>query len=213
MVNMALLSREARRHLRSEQTPRGYFELLMARELWADAIRALAAALPRRPAVWWGCLCAWEMARHGSSAVEEEALAATIGWVQEPTEAHRRAAEAAAERATLRTPAGCLAQAAFWNGAGSMLAPELPEVRPAGLALPRLVAGAILLAAVQRDVNDYQQHYRLFLGLGTEIAYGRHLWTGPAASAPVVVASTVATMASAAQGTYDGCKTLHEVKA
>jgi len=38
------------------------------------------------------------------------------------------------------------------------------------------VGGAVLLAAVERDVPRYREHYRQLLALGVEVAQGKNLW-------------------------------------
>ena len=64
-------------------------ERLTGQMLHDDAIRYLAHALPKRNAVWWGCLCVWQAYRTGQSPKEKAALQAVITWLQEPDEGRR----------------------------------------------------------------------------------------------------------------------------
>jgi hypothetical protein len=174
------LRKEARRLLRDDLTCRDYLAVLTERGLHADAIAFLARALPKRRAVWWGCLCAWHMVRPEPSPVEEEGLEAAVRWALDPSEENRRAAEMPGPQEELDTPAACLARAAFWSG-GSLAPAGLPEVPPPAGLTGRLVAGAILLAGVRRDFRHYRDHYRQFLALGLEVARGENLWPAPEA--------------------------------
>src|SRR5438874_13023943 len=169
------LSPEAAQLLRSGLSPRAFFELLAERDLTSDALRFLAQAMPKRRAVWWGCLCAWHNRRPELEAAEAAALRAAVCWVLEPTEERRRAAEQPGREAKFSTPAGCLAMAAFWSG-GSMTRPELPVVRPPAHLTGRLVGGTVLLAAARHEPLRYRFRCREFLALGRAAAAGVNLW-------------------------------------
>jgi hypothetical protein len=166
------LTKEARALLGTGVMPWAFIERLLERELYGDAICFLAQALPKRLAVWWGCECVWHLARPDPPEDVTAALQAAIQWVLDPTEANRRAAPADDRK----TPAGCLALAAFWSG-GSMTPPTLPLVSPPPDLTGRVVGGAILLAAVQRDAPRFREHYREFLALGLELARAQPFWT------------------------------------
>ena len=58
------LGEEARALLQKEFTQQAFLDLLVAHELFPDAARLLAYALPKCDAVWWACLCI----RHVASA-------------------------------------------------------------------------------------------------------------------------------------------------
>src|SRR5262249_61133554 len=95
IANQADLGDEARGLLRDDLTADAYVARLRERGLWADAIRFLAHRLPKREAVWWGCLCAWKVSRPNPPEKEAAGLQAAVRWVREPTEDNRRTAEAA----------------------------------------------------------------------------------------------------------------------
>lgn len=155
-------------------TPRQFFDALAAVPALADdAVRFLAAALPKREAVWWGALCVRDaVPKPGPEAAN--AIAAAEAWARDPSEANRRAAEQAAGAAGYGTPPGCLAGAAFWSG-GSLAPPNLPPVPPKDELTATAVAGAVLLAAVAAPTGPEQAKAR-FLALGAEVASGRAKW-------------------------------------
>jgi len=165
------LGDEARGMLREGLAPRQYLDLLLGKELFVDAVRFLAHALPKREAVWWACLCARAVADPKPAAAETAALQTAEKWIADPSEEHRRPAWPAAEAAELGTPAGCAAAAAFWSG-GSLAPPEAPLVPPAETLTGAAVAGAVCLAAVQREPEHAPDKYRLFIAQGLDIARG-----------------------------------------
>jgi hypothetical protein len=165
------LSDPAKQLLAPGQTPRQFFDALLAAALAEDAIRFLAAALPKREAVWWGCLCVRDALPKPLPEPAAKALAAAEKWARDPSEANRRAAEAAAEVAGYGTPAGCLAAAAFWSG-GSLAPPNLPPVPPRDDLTGQAVAGAVLLAAVTDPAQADPTRQR-FLALGQDVVAGK----------------------------------------
>jgi hypothetical protein len=173
----------ARRLLVPELTARGFLDLLIERELYVDALRLLALALPRRLAVWWGCLCVWQSFREKLPQDVVAALEAAVRWVLDPSEQNRRAAEEPGKSGDFETAASCLAMAAHWSG-GSMLPPGLPVVPPAEILTGKLIGGAVLLAALQHGTGEYRRLIRQFLAIGHDIARGRLLWTELDLSAP-----------------------------
>ena len=160
------LSDEAQALLTPAHTPRQFFDALAARPaLGEDAIRFLAAALPKREAVSWSVACV-RSALPKPSPEAAKALLAAEAWVKEPSEMNRRACEAAAQAAGHGTAPGCVACAAFWSG-GSLSAPHLPAVPPADNLTAIAVTGALLLAGPAPDARAK------FIALGVEIASGK----------------------------------------
>lgn len=169
------LSDPARAALAPGLSARQFFDALAAADLAEDAVRFLAAALPKREAVWWGCVCArsappWVAA----DPIQLKALLAAEQWAKDPTEAHRRAAEAAAAAAGADTAPGCLAAAAFW-AAGSLTPAGQPPVPPRDDLTGQAVAGAVLLAAAA-DPRQAEAARRRFLGVGQQVAAGQVKW-------------------------------------
>jgi hypothetical protein len=170
------LGNNARGLLGATLTAGAYLDLLNKHELYLDGVRFLAMALPRRLAVWWGCLCVWQTERTELSRELSAALQAAVRWVVDPSEENRRAAEGPAQPDDFETAESCLAMAAHWSG-GSMLPPGLPVVPPAEILTGKLVGGAILLAATQRGPSETHKLLRQSLSIGRDVARGNQLWT------------------------------------
>lgn len=171
-------SAASRALVRVDQTPGELFDHWLAAEFHQEAIQLLPHLLPKRRAVWWGCLCAWDAYQGEASPICVDALQGALRWVVTPSEVHRVAARPLGEAADLSTPAGCLALAAGFSD-GSMLAPELPSVPVPPELTARLVGAAVLLAAAEREPMRFREHYRRFLDLGRQVADGLTLWTTP----------------------------------
>lgn len=169
------LSDAARQVLDGRLTLDQFHAELCQQRLYADAIHLTAHHLLKPESIWWGCLCLWQAYRPQPPAPEEAALQAVVRWLQEPTEAHRRAADTASQSAGLDTPAGTLAMAVFCSG-GSLTPAGLPPVHPKPDQTARLVALAVLLAGNRAaDPAGYQ---RQCLALAPAVAQGRSRWFG-----------------------------------
>ncbi len=162
------LEPEAQKLLKEGQTPRQFFELLMEKGLYLDAIRFLAYALPSREVVGWACLCVRHASGQGASKITGAQLAAER-WVADPSEENRRAALAAAEAEGYKTPGACLGTAAFFSG-GSVSQPGLQPVPPPPHATPSISASAIMLAAVASEPEKAEDKYKVFLQKGITLA-------------------------------------------
>jgi hypothetical protein len=110
----------------------------------SDAIRALAAKLPKPAVVAWACCCI-RMVLPALTGEAANALLAAERWVSEPTEINQRAAKALADTVGLEHPAGAAAWAAYLGGP-SLAPKDAPMVPPAEGLTARAAAGAILLA-------------------------------------------------------------------
>jgi hypothetical protein len=161
--------------LRPGQSPKAFFDALVQQELFDDAVAFLARLLTKPQAIWWGCLCAWDAARPNASAAVQAALAATLHWLQEPTEEHRRSAEQAARKVGMAKPAGAVAQAAVY-AQGSMSQPGLPEVKPPEDLTALAIAGAVNLCAADLTLAGETNAYRQLLRFGLEVASGKNRW-------------------------------------
>lgn len=168
----ARLGRKALGLLRPDQGPREYLEALVGASLYPDAVRFLAFALPIREAVWWACL--HTLMSEASRLHREDTLAleAVARWVAEPTEEHRRQAEARAGQATA---AGLAARAVTLTG-GSLRPPPLPHIPP-GPEFPRRgVSRSITRGVTAGKSGGLPDRYRQAVALGMQIARGRWLW-------------------------------------
>jgi hypothetical protein len=157
--------------LDSDPAPVEFLNALLERELYPDAVRFLARALPKREATWWACICTRGLINQDARPASLAALEAAEQWVYKPTESNRRLADAAARAASFDGPASWAAMAAFWSG-GSMAPENSPPVAPADNLTSKAVAGAVMLAAVLHEPEKAAEKYRYFLAQGVEIANG-----------------------------------------
>jgi len=167
------LDEESLALLRDDPTPLEFLDALIAHERFADAIHFLAHAIPKREAVWWGCLCIKLAGGEDLSPKELAALTAAVRWALRPEEEYRAAAKEPAKAAGFKAPAGLLAHAVSYSG-GSLTPPGLPEVPPNPAMTAQSVAGAIKLAAATAPPDRSKRIFHRFLALGIGIASGKH---------------------------------------
>ncbi len=160
--------------LRPDLGPRELVTALVDAELFADAVRILAHALPKREGVWWAWMCA-KRATLAPKDAESSALAATERWIAQPTEQNRRAAMDSAEAATFETPAGCAALAAFLTS-GSIAPANVPAVPPPEFASSQAIAGAVTMAAVTTEPERSGEKFRAFIQQAVDVGARINLW-------------------------------------
>lgn len=175
------LKPEGEQLLTTNLSVRDYFELLVEKDCLADARRVLAHSLPKRRALWWGVLAAYDAFRPTTPALLDNVLKAVTRFVTAPTEDQRRACGEVAKRTPPSSIAGCLATAAFFS-AGSVAPQGLPPVAPKPFITGRLVGVAVYLASVTRDPAQYKQYLREYLRWGRAIATGELRLPEPAAA-------------------------------
>ena len=174
------LSDEARRLLRVEPRPPQLVSLLIGQGLVRDARHVLAHALPRRRALWWACLCAWDVRESAPHDDLQGALDVVTAFVRRPSEQRRRAAEDLYRRQSPTSLAGHLTAAVFYSG-GSIAPAGEASVTPPPKVMGRLVSTAVYLAAICKDVKQYVHHMREYVHLGVQIGAGENLWPQDAA--------------------------------
>jgi hypothetical protein len=148
-----------------------FLAALIAAELWRDAVQFMARALPKREAVWWGCLAARSVTGDDTPPPAVAALEAAEAWVYQPSEEKRRAAMEKAQATKFDHPGIWAAVGAFWSG-GSMAPPNLPPVPPADHLTSVAIHGAVSLAAVAKEPEKAPEKYRRFLAQAIDIAKG-----------------------------------------
>lgn len=175
------LSDDAQALLAPDHTPSAYFALLGQRELYRDAFAFAAHYLPRRKAIWWGCLCAWELFRREIPAREEAPLAAVVAWVRDPSEENRRQAYEIGRDAARPSVAGSLTMAVFSAG-GSLSKPDSPQVDPKLNQAARFVTAAVVLAGQLAPREHRKQFQHHFLEIAVELSRGGPAWKEAKAS-------------------------------
>jgi hypothetical protein len=172
---VAELSDEAMGLVRPDLPPRDYIALLMSKKLYADAVRFLAHALPKRQAVWWGWISAKKAAGADPPAKIKASLEATEKWIAQPDDDAGRAAMAAAKEAQTTTAAGCAGMAAFFSGS-SLGPPHVPPIPPGEYLTAKAVSGAVIYAAVGKDPVNAPERFQSFVQQGVEVTAKIKLW-------------------------------------
>lgn len=167
----ASLSDHARRLLAPSLDTPAFLERLLNAELFVDAVRLLAFALPVRQGVWWACLAVRTAMGERITPLAKDAVLAAEAWVYKPVEANRAATLPAAEAAGVDSFAGYAALAAFWSG-GSMTPAGLPELKPNPMLSPNAVAAAVLLAGLDAAPDTAALWYHGMVMRGIDIANG-----------------------------------------
>ncbi|NOT11201.1 MAG: hypothetical protein HOP23_05115 [Methylococcaceae bacterium] len=165
------LGEEARQLLQTAALPSEFLQQLLEKELYLDAVRFLATALPKREATWWACQCARNNCGETPSVTDLKAIELAEAWVYKPTAENRLPTMAAATKTDFKTAAGWAAIAAFWSG-GNISPVQNATVEPAEDLFPKAVSGAVILAAVQDDADKIKSNYQLLLKKGIDIACG-----------------------------------------
>ena len=161
------LEDEARALLREEHNARQFVDALVEAELYLEAIKVLARALPKLHAVEWACVCIRQQLSEQAAESEAACLAAAEQWVGNPGEDKRLAAMAAAAATEYDTASAWAAMAAGWTG-GSMGPPDVPPIPPPAHLTALAVAGAIGLASArvpekidERQLASLQEGFEL----------------------------------------------------
>ncbi len=175
VAKAAELEGDALALLHPEHGGREFVTALLNAELFQDAVRFLAHALPKREAVWWALLCAREVAGDAPSQEVKASLDATDVWVRHPGDEQRRAAMAAAQKATFQTSAGCAGLAAFLSG-GSLSVPGQPEVPPGPFLTAKAVFGAVSIASLGADPKTAPERFRRYVEQALHIGDQAGAW-------------------------------------
>ena len=177
ICSVAELGDEAMALVRPDQKPADFVAALVEKQLYPDAVRFLAHALPKREAVWWGWMSARRVAGENPPPKIKAALEATEKWIAQPTEDNRRAAHASAQVAKFSTAAGCAGLGAFFSG-GSLAPPDCPPVPPGEYLTAKAVSGAVNFAAMAGDPKQAPEKFKSFIAQGVDVTRRIKLWEG-----------------------------------
>jgi hypothetical protein len=177
VASVAELADNAMALIKPNMHPADFVGKLMEQQLYPDAVRFLAHALPKREAVWWAWMSARRSAGENPKSPIKASLEATERWIAQPSDENRRAAKAAAEAAQLSTAAGCAGLAAFFSG--DTLGPaDLPAVPPGPYLTAKAVAGAVNMAAMAGEPKQAPEKFKSYVAQGLDVAKRLNLWEG-----------------------------------
>jgi Family of unknown function (DUF6931) len=165
LCDQAKLGEESKKLLTDQQTVRQFLDLLVEKELFRDAIRLVAFALPKRESVGWGCLCVRHILASQQGARLPDVQLAVEKWVSSPNEENRWAAKNVADKEEPRSLSGLLALGAFFAG-GSMALPNVQPLPPPEHVTSEIVAGAVTLSGVISEPEKAAEKYRVFMQKG-----------------------------------------------
>lgn len=139
-----------------------FIEALVAADLFDDAVRVTAHDLGIPASLTWAADCVRDGHGAGLGPADVAALEAATAWIDDPSEEHRQAANAAAEATDYSTGAPWVALAAAWSE-GSLAPAGLPDAPPPPDLSLQGIAGAIALAATSGPPAESADRYRRFL--------------------------------------------------
>ncbi len=175
VVKRCALSTDALRLLQPDEAPQPFFARLVREELLTDAVQFAAYYLTPREAIWWGCLCLWQVYRTAPPKRETEVLNAVARWVVEPDDARRLAARAMGQASGNNTLASNLARAVFYSG-DSIAPPGQPRVAPPEGQVAHCVAAAVMLASKTISYELSEACLVHFLELAGQVSRGEASW-------------------------------------
>jgi hypothetical protein len=157
--------------LGEEMTPEGFLEALIEAELFPDAIKFLAQALPKKEAVIWARDCSREESGAAHSELDEICLEAVDRWLAEPSDENRRTAMDLADKAGYKSSASMTAAAAAWTE-GGMGPAEYDDVLPPETLAGTMSSSAVLMAALESRSDKTAETQHRLLESGLVIAQG-----------------------------------------
>lgn len=168
------LSDRARQSIDLYRVPIQCFDHLVRLELFEDATRLLAHALPRREAIGWALVCSRQAHGRQPTHSVEAALSSSADWLLNPGETRRLAAMKSAEAAGLETPAGRVCAAVFLSfpDFGLPMPHRMPSKNYAAIG----VAAAVLCSATWGNAATKSEWFGRLLAYGRTVAVGARPW-------------------------------------
>ena len=156
---------------------RAVVQQLVTDSKFLEAIKLVAFSLPRREGVWWAWVTAKRAAGAEPTPAVRASLEATERWIAQPTDVNRRTAFDLAQAAELGTPAGCAGAAAFFAG-DSIAPPNVGAVPPGPWDCNKMIANAVILAAVIKEPEKAPEKFLQSLQQGLEVIGKIKIWPG-----------------------------------
>lgn len=148
---------------------------LVANSDFVGAFDFLSHWMPPQFAVWWGCLCVWEIQREEQTPEFNAAMQLIVNWLHAPNEDQRQSLAQVEQWFSSRHPIGLLTKAAQMSG-GSLAPKNCPAVPPPTYLFALLVSSSIKLIAMQALATGYSARCKQILRLGMEVLQGANRW-------------------------------------
>jgi hypothetical protein len=142
------------------QLPHQWYGALVAGGRLFEATEFLAHALPRYECAVWATQALLEM---DAADRHDPLMVAVLRWIDEPSDALRRAVGEVIEATRRDSPAKMLAQAVLLSG-GSLAPEDMPAVLPPPDVCAKLAAGAVISGAYTRPDPDAAMQKTLVAG-------------------------------------------------
>jgi hypothetical protein len=186
LATLAEVDEDTRNGFAPGASHRAVVQQLVTLGKFAEAVRMVAFAMPRREGVWW----AWVTAKRAAGAEApppiKASLESTERWIAQPTDANRRQAFELAQAADIGTAAGCAGAAAFFSGE-SVAPPNVPVVPPGPHDASKMIAGAVLLAVFAREPEKAPEKFLAAIQQGLDVITKIKLWPADEGAPPLTL--------------------------
>lgn len=143
------LGAEATALLADDPSTVAFLRRCVADDLWIDAVRVMAQALPRREAAWWACLNARASLDDDAPEPSRQIVDAAEAWVFKPSDELAHKAFELAEAAGFDSAESYAALAVFW-ACGNMAPTDAGAVIEPEKSLSGVAAAAAIIFAVSK---------------------------------------------------------------
>jgi hypothetical protein len=183
---LAEVDEDTRKGFAPGATHRVVVQQLVTMGKFAEAVRIVAFAMPRREGVWWAWVTAKRATAPDAPAPLRASLEATERWIAQPTDANRRQAFELAQQADIGTPAGCAGAAAFFSG-DSIAPANVQAVPPGPHDASKMIAGAVLLSVLSQEPEKAPEKFLAAIQQGLDVITKIKLWPADEGAPPLTL--------------------------
>lgn len=170
LLARSMVSDEGLAAVDPEMPPEAVLDALATAETAVDYLRFFAHAVPPREGICWA-MAVIAALRPSTGTQDGEVLERVADWLRDPSETRRRTCMALGDALGYDAPHGWLCLAVGWSGAGSIVAPDLPEVMPPDGLHAKAVFGATALS-LPESVDARGAAMRVIDALARQVAAG-----------------------------------------
>ncbi len=151
------LGEEAMAEASNHTTSEDFLNGLIAEKFYNDAIRLHVHLMLPTDAINWAVASIQSLLDNNLTPLDSDAIQKASDWANDPNDAKRRLCGRTAEDCDYEGVGGTLALAVFLSGGN--IAPEdlEAEVQPEPLSFGQAAAGAVMLATVNVDPDDFEK--------------------------------------------------------